>query len=64
MAIDDLDELQAHALCRAMDFLVQHAGAVQRRVLFSMATLLNLEVDQLLLLDTRTARRWCETTWN
>lgn len=41
-------------LYRAMDFLLQCADQVQRRVYFATATLLNLEVD-LLLYDTTSA---------
>ena len=53
-AIDGLDEVQVHALYRAMDFLVEHDEAVQQRVFFSTADLFNLEVD-LLLYDTTSA---------
>jgi len=51
VAIDGLEEVAVHTLYRAMDFLVEHAGAIQRAVFFSTATLLNLEVD-LLFFDT------------
>lgn len=49
--IDSLDGVQVHALYRAMDFLIEHDQEIQRRVYFSVATLLNLEVD-LLFFDT------------
>ena len=44
--VEDL-EVSVHALYRAMDFLVEHAEAVQEAVFFSVATLLNLEVGLL-----------------
>jgi transposase len=49
--IEGLQEVQAHNLYRAMDFLVDHAEELQRTVFFSVASLLNLEVD-LLFFDT------------
>lgn len=49
--IEGLDEVQVHNLYRAMDFLVEHAEELQRAVFFSVASLLNLEVD-LLFFDT------------
>jgi len=54
VAIDGLEEVQVHALYRAMDFLVEHAEEIQEQVFFKTATLLNLEVD-LLFFDTTTA---------
>jgi len=54
VAIDGLDQVQVHALYRAMDFLVEHGEEIQEQVFFKTATLLNLEVD-LLLFDTTTA---------
>lgn len=51
VAIDGLDSAEVHALYRAMDFLVEHGEELQRAVFFSVATLLNLEVD-LLFFDT------------
>jgi len=51
VAIDGLDEVPVQALYRAMDFLAEHGEAVQEAVFFSMASLLNLEVD-LLFFDT------------
>jgi transposase len=54
VAIDGLDEVQVHALYRAMDFLVEHAEEIQEKVFFKTANLLNLEVD-LLFFDTTTA---------
>jgi transposase len=50
-AIEDLEEVSVHALYRAMDFLVEHAEELQKAVFFSVAKLLNLEVD-LLFFDT------------
>jgi hypothetical protein len=55
--VEGLESVQSHALYRAMDFLVEHGEAIQRAVFFSVATLLNLEVD-LLFFDTTSAR--CE----
>jgi len=49
--IDGLDDVQSHALYRAMDFLSEHGEEIQQTVFFSVATLLNLEVD-LLFFDT------------
>ena len=49
--IEGLEEVQVHNLYRAMDFLVEHSEEVQRSVFFSVASLLNLEVD-LLFFDT------------
>ena len=54
VAIDDLNEVQVHALYRAMDFLVEHDEAIQEAVFFSTASLLNLEID-LLFFDTTTS---------
>ena len=39
VAIDDLNEVQVHALYRAMDFLVEHDEAIQEAVFFSTASL-------------------------
>jgi len=49
--IEDLESVQSQALYRARGFLVEHGEEVQRSVFFSMANLLNLEVD-LLIFDT------------
>jgi transposase len=49
--IEGLDQVQVHTLYRAMDFLLKHAEELQRAVFFSVASLLNLEVD-LLFFDT------------
>ena len=49
--IEDLESVQAHTLYRAMDFLIEHGDAIQEAVFFSVANLLNLEVD-LLFFDT------------
>lgn len=46
-----LGAVEAHALYRAMDFLLEAAEAIQRGVFCSVADLFNLEVD-LLFLDT------------
>ncbi len=51
--IEGLEEVQAHMLYRAMDFLLEHVEEVQRTVFFSTASLLNLEVD-LVFFDTTT----------
>ena len=51
VAIEGLPSVRVHALYRAMDFLHAHADEVQEAVFFSVATLLNLEVD-LLFFDT------------
>ncbi|MBM3190872.1 MAG: IS1634 family transposase, partial [Chloroflexi bacterium] len=53
VAIDGLEEVQVHTLYRAMDFLVEHAGAIEEAVFWATANLLNLEVD-LLFFDTTT----------
>jgi hypothetical protein len=55
--IEGLESVQSHALYRAMDFLVEHGEAIQKSVFFSVATLLNLEVD-LLFFDTTST--YCE----
>lgn len=55
--VEGLDSVQSHALYRAMDFLVEHGEEVQRSVFFSVANLLNLEVD-LLFFDTTST--YCE----
>lgn len=52
-AIDGLEQVQVHALYRAMDFLAENHEAVQEAVFWQTATLLNLEVD-LLFFDTTT----------
>lgn len=49
--IDGLESVSVHNLYRTMDFLVEHGEALQRSVFFSVASLLNLEVD-LLFFDT------------
>ena len=51
VSIEGLDKVAVHTLYRAMDFLVEHGDELQRDVYFSVATLLNLEVD-LLFFDT------------
>ncbi len=45
VCIDGLGQVQVHQLYRAMDLLVENHEHVQERVFFSMANLLNLEVD-------------------
>jgi transposase len=55
--IEGLDTVQSHTLYRAMDFLVEHGEEIQESVFFSVATLLNLEVD-LLFFDTTST--YCE----
>ena len=49
--IQDLPEVDAHYLYRAMDFLLEAADDIQEEVFFSVASLLDLEVD-LVFLDT------------
>ena len=49
--IDDLAKVSVQQLYRAMDFLLENQEEVQRAVFFSVASLLNLEVD-LLFFDT------------
>ncbi len=49
--IEGLESVQVHSLYRAMDFLIEHGEAIQEAVFFSVANLLNLEVD-LLFFDT------------
>lgn len=49
--IEGLEHVQSHTLYRAMDFLIEHGDAIQESVFFSVANLLNLEVD-LLFFDT------------
>lgn len=51
--IDDLPEVDAHQLYRTMDFLLEASEQIQHDVFFSVANLLNLEVD-LVFLDTTT----------
>nr|WP_198409724.1 IS1634 family transposase [Limnochorda pilosa] len=49
--IEGLPEVEVHQLYRAMDFLLEAHDEVQREVFYSVANLLNLEVD-LLFVDT------------
>lgn len=49
--IEGLEEISVHTLYRAMDFLIKHDEEIQHTVFYSVATLLNLEVD-LLFFDT------------
>lgn len=51
--IDDLPEVEVHQLYRTMDFLLEANEQIQHDVFFSVANLLNLEVD-LVFLDTTT----------
>jgi len=51
--IDGLPEVEVHQLYRAMDFLIEAFGEIQKEVFFSVANLFNLEVD-LIFLDTTT----------
>jgi hypothetical protein len=51
VVVPGLERLSVQHAYRAMDFLVENAEAVQERVFFSVASLLNLEVD-LLFFDT------------
>ncbi len=45
MIIDGITEVEVHQLYRAMNFLLEAADEIQRDVYFSIANLLNLEVD-------------------
>lgn len=49
--IPDLPSISVHQLYRSMDFLLENESAIQEKVFFSVATLLNLEVD-LIYFDT------------
>jgi hypothetical protein len=49
--IEGLAEVAVQQLYRAMDFMVEHHEAIQQQVFFSVAALLNLELD-LLVFDT------------
>ena len=49
--IPDLSNVSVHQLYRSMDFLVEHDAAIQEDIFFSVANLLNLEVD-LIYFDT------------
>lgn len=49
--VEALDQVEVHALYRAMDFLLEAGEDLQKNVFFNVATLLNLEVD-LVLFDT------------
>lgn len=49
--ISGLEEINVQNLYRAMDFLVEHEEEIQREVFFSVANVLNLQVD-LLFFDT------------
>jgi transposase len=55
--VDGLESVQSHALYRAMDFLLEHGEELQKTVFYSVANLLNLEVD-LLFFDTTST--YCE----
>jgi len=58
-SVPGLPEVPVHNLYRAMDFLVQANEHVQKEVFFSVADLLNLEVD-LLYFDTTSTYFWGE----
>ena len=49
--IPSLDEVCVHQLYRSMDFLVEHSDEIQKELFFSVATVINLEVD-LIYFDT------------
>lgn len=51
VAIPGLPRVEVHQLYRAMDFLLESAEDLQKEVFFTVANLLNLEVD-LIFLDT------------
>ncbi len=52
--IEELPEVEVHQLYRAMDFLLEAHDAIQREVYWTVANLLNLEVDVLFLDTTST----------
>lgn len=58
VAVPGVEEASVHHLYRAMDFLLEAAEEIQREVFFSVANLLNLEVD-LIFFDTTSV--WFET---
>jgi len=49
--IPNLSSVSVHHLYRSMDFLLEHDSAIQEKIFFSVATVLNLEVD-LIYFDT------------
>ena len=51
VALGNREPLQVHHFYRAMDFLLEHAEAIQKKVFWATANLLNLEVD-LVFFDT------------
>ena len=51
--ITNLSSICVHQLYRSMDFLVEHDTSIQENIFFSVASLLNLEVD-LIYFDTTT----------
>lgn len=58
-AVPGVEEASVHNLYRAMDFLLEAAEEIQREVFFSVANLLNLEVD-LIFFDTTSVYFECE----
>ena len=59
VAVPGVAETSAHNLYRAMDFLLEAQEDIQREVFFSVANLLNLEVD-LIFFDTTSVYFECE----
>ena len=49
--IEGLTDVSVHQLYRSMDFLVEHEAAIQEAIFFSVANVMNLEVD-LIYFDT------------
>lgn len=54
VVVTDLNKVEVHQLYRAMDFVLESANDLQEQVFWSVANLLNLEVD-LIFFDTTTA---------
>ncbi len=52
--VRDLPEVEVHQLYRAMDFLLEAAADIQREVFWSIANLLNLDVDLIFFATTTT----------
>jgi hypothetical protein len=59
VAVPGVEEASVHNLYRAMDFLLEAQEDIQREVFFSVANLLNLEVD-LIFFDTTSVYFECE----
>lgn len=59
VALGNPESISLQHLYRAMDFLLEHEGAIQKEVFFATADLFNLEVD-LLFFDTTSVYVECE----